>query len=72
MHQCFSLPVLLTTLAAIVAAYVPESTEATDLEAAKSLSNLLLAVETGELGEHLATRNVGPPCSQQEVSVRRE
>jgi hypothetical protein len=63
---------LLFPLVAIIKAYVPESTLATDLEAVKSLANLIGAFESGELKKHLRTLSVDQSCSISQLAVRRE
>jgi hypothetical protein len=63
---------LLSILALVLGAYTPQSTEATDFEAAKSLQNLLDVLETGSLKEHLLSRDVDQSCSASQTAMRRE
>jgi hypothetical protein len=70
MRSSCCLLILITV--AIVDAYIPESTLATDIEAAKSLVNLVDALDSGQLKLHLNTRDVKQECSSSILVARRE
>jgi tyrosinase len=64
------MPLLLLPLAA--QAWIPASTEGSDLLAAQSLANLREATLNGSLEEHLAVLGVPQTCQIEEAVVRKE
>lgn len=63
---------LALALTALINAYVPESTLATDLEAAKSLVKLLDTLESGALKQFFLGKAVEQSCTVSRLVVRRE
>ena len=63
---------LALTPALRASAYMPESTNATDLLATEALSNLIASVGNGSLARELASHNVSQTCDISQAGVRRE